>query len=277
MLVAALERAVSERTPQLVTLVGVPGIGKSRLLAELFQAIERDDRLVTWRQGRSLPYGEGVSFWAVGEMVKAQAGVLETDIEAEAAEKLGAAVGRLLADEGEARWVTSHLRPLAGLAGADDGDGGGSADRRGEAFAAWRRFFEALAERRPLVLVFEDLLARRPSWGGGKANAVTLSLPPLSDDDTARLVHALLERAVLSAEVQKALLDRAGGNPLYAEEFVRMASEGGSKGHERCFVRQTARSRSTRSSQPRECTKRRSRSGSWTRTGRAPCSGAASR
>jgi predicted ATPase/class 3 adenylate cyclase len=260
LLVAALERAVGDRTPQLVTLVGVPGIGKSRLLAELFQAIERDQRLVTWRQGRSLPYGEGVSFWAVGEMVKAQAGVLETDTEAEAAEKLGAAVGRLVADEAEARWVTSHVRPLAGLAG--DGEGGGAADRRGEAFAAWRRFFEALAEQRPLVLVFEDLhwaddglldfvdqladrladipvllvasarpelLARRPAWGGGKANAVTLSLAPLSDDDTARLVHALLERSVLPAEVQTALLERAGGNPLYAEEFVRMASERGSE------------------------------------------------
>jgi class 3 adenylate cyclase/tetratricopeptide (TPR) repeat protein len=260
LLVSALERAVGERTPQLVTLVGVPGIGKSRLLAELFHAIERGDRLVTWRQGRSLPYGEGVSFWAVGEMVKAQAGVLETDTEPEAADKLATAVARLLSDETEARWVTSHLRPLAGLSG--DEDGGGAADRRGEAFAAWRRFFEALAERRPLVLVFEDLhwaddglldfvdqmadrladipvllvatarpelLARRSSWGGGKANAVTLSLAPLSDDETARLVHALLERAVLPAEVQTALLERAGGNPLYAEEFVRMTSERGSE------------------------------------------------
>jgi predicted ATPase/class 3 adenylate cyclase len=260
LLVAALERAVGERTPQLVTLVGVPGIGKSRLLAELFQTIERDRRLVTWRQGRSLPYGEGVSFWAVGEMVKAQAGVLETDTEEEAADKLVAAVALLLEDETEARWVTSHVRPLAGLAG--DGDAGSATDRRGEAFAAWRRFFEALAEQRPLVLVFEDLhwaddglldfvdqladrladipvllvasarpelLARRPSWGGGKANAVTLSLAPLSDDDTAQLVHALLERSVLPAEVQTALLERAGGNPLYAEEFVRMAGECGSE------------------------------------------------
>jgi predicted ATPase len=193
-------------------------------------------------------------------MVKAQAGVLETDTEAEAGDKLVAAVTRLLQDETEARWVTAHVRPLAGLAG--DGDGGGATDRRGEAFAAWRRFFEALAEQRPLVLVFEDLhwaddglldfvdqladrladipvlliatarpelLARRPSWGGGKANAVTLSLAPLSDDDTARLVHSLLEQSVLPAEVQTALLERAGGNPLYAEEFVRMTSERGSE------------------------------------------------
>jgi class 3 adenylate cyclase len=256
LLVAALTRAYDEQSAQLVTLVGVPGMGKSRLLAELFAAIDRGDRLVTWRQGRSLPYGEGVSFWALGEMVKAQAGILETDAPADAAVKLDETVVRLLPDEAEARWVESHLHPLAGLASDDDA----AADRRGEAFAAWRRFFEALAEQRPLVLIFEDLhwaddglldfvdqlvdwltdvpvlvvasarpelLARRPAWGGGKANATTVSLSPLSDEETARLVHALLERSVLPAEVQSALLERAGGNPLYAEEFVRMLAERG--------------------------------------------------
>ena len=253
LLVAALARARDERAPQLVTLVGVPGIGKSRLLGELFAAVDRGSVLTTWRQGRSLSYGEGVSYWALGEMVKAQAGILETDAPDEAGRKLGEAVGRLLPDEAEARWVESHLRPLAGMA-ADDLSG----DRRGEAFAAWRRFFEALAEEQPLVLVFEDLhwaddglldfvdhlvdwltdvavlvvasarpelLARRPAWGGGKANASTVSLSPLSDEETARLVHALLEQSVLPAEMQSALLERAGGNPLYAEEFVRMVAE----------------------------------------------------
>jgi predicted ATPase/class 3 adenylate cyclase len=257
-LAAALERVAAERVPQLVTLVGVPGIGKSRLLAELFQAVERGDRLVTWRQGRSLPYGDGVSFWAVGEMVKSQAGILETDPRDDAEAKLAGAVARLLPDEAEARWVVSHVRPLVGLADS----GGGASDRRDEAFAAWRRLFEGLAEQRPLVLVFEDLhwaddglldfvdqladrladvpalivttarpelLARRPAWGGGKPNALTLSLPPLSDEDTARLVHALLDRAVLRADMQAALLERAGGNPLYAEEFVRIVSERGAE------------------------------------------------
>ncbi|MEO5575011.1 MAG: AAA family ATPase [Gaiellaceae bacterium] len=254
-LVAALARAREERAPQLVTLVGVPGIGKSRLLAELFGAIEQGTVLTTWRQGRSLSYGEGVSYWALGEMVKAQAGILETDTPEAAGTKLADAVARLLPDEAEARWVESHLRPLAGMA-ADDLSG----DRRGEAFAAWRRFFEALAEERPLVLVFEDmhwaddglldfvdhlvdwltdvpvlivasarpeLSARRPAWGGGKANATTVSLSPLSDDETARLVHSLLEQSVLPVEVQSALLERAGGNPLYAEEFVRMVADRG--------------------------------------------------
>ncbi len=255
LLVAALARAREEREPQLVTLVGVPGIGKSRLLGELFAAIEQGSVLTTWRQGRSLSYGEGVSYWALGEMVKAQTGILDTDTREDAGSKLREAAGRLLPDETEARWVESHLRPLVGMA-ADDLSG----DRRGEAFAAWRRFFEALAEERPLVLVFEDLhwaddglldfvdhlvdwltdvpvlvvasarpelLARRPAWGGGKANATTVSLSPLSDEETARLVHALLEQSVLPADVQSALLERAGGNPLYAEEFVRMVAERG--------------------------------------------------
>jgi class 3 adenylate cyclase/tetratricopeptide (TPR) repeat protein len=251
-LVAALRRVRDEREPQLVTLVGVPGIGKSRLVYELFKSIETGDQLTYWRHGRSLPYGEGVSFWALGEMLKAQAGILESDDGEQAGEKLRRAVADLVADDAD--WVESHLRPLVGL-GGERALGG---DRQGEEFSAWRRFFEALGEQRPLVLVFEDLhfaddglldfvdyfvewasgvpvlvvgtarpelLSRRPGWGGGKPNALTLSLSPLSDEETARLVHALLERPVLAAELQETLLERAGGNPLYAEEFVRVLGE----------------------------------------------------
>ncbi len=250
---AGLRRAADELVPQLVTLVGVPGIGKSRLLAELFTEIDHGDRLIMWRQGRSLPYGEGVSFWALGEMVKAQVGILETDSPEEATAKLARALARLLSDPAEAVWVGSHVRALVGLSGGEV-----TRDRTTEAFAAWRRLFEALAEQRPLVLVFEDLhwaddglldfvddlvdwlrdvpvfvigtarpelLARRPTWGGGKANATTVSLRPLSDEETARVVHALLQQSVLPAEVQSALLERAGGNPLYAGEFARMVAE----------------------------------------------------
>ena len=252
-LVNALGRVRAERSPQLVTLVGVPGIGKSRLVYELSQVIENEAELTSWRQGRSLPYGEGVSFWALGEMVKAQAGMLETDSTEEAAGKLARSV-RELVDESEADWVERHLGALVGLESEQELKG----DHRAEAFAAWRRFFEALAEERPLVLVFEDLhwadeglldfvdhlvdwaggvpilvvgtarpelLSRRAGWGGGKPNALTLSLSPLDDDETARLLAALLERSVLPAETQTALLQRAGGNPLYAEEFVRMVTD----------------------------------------------------
>jgi class 3 adenylate cyclase len=145
----ALDRTRRERSSQLVTLVGVPGIGKSRLVAELFEAIDRDPtRVVLWRQGRSLPYGDGVTFWALSEMVKAQAGILETDGHDEAESKLCAAVDALFSDPDDAQWVGGHLRPLAGLSTAAEASG----DRRDEAFTAWRRFFEALSEQNPLVL-----------------------------------------------------------------------------------------------------------------------------
>ncbi|MGB2953726.1 MAG: AAA family ATPase [Gaiellaceae bacterium] len=251
----ALLRAREEPSPQLVTLVGVPGIGKSRLLYELLEIVDAEPELISWRQGRSLPYGEGMSFWALAEIVKAEAGILETDT-AEAAEaKLAATVAEAVPDAADADWVSRHLGTLVGLGG---GEGSLGADRRAEAFAAWRRFLEALAEQRPLVLVFEDLhwaddglldfvdhlvdwasgvpilvvgsarpelLERRPGWGGGKSNATTLSLSRLSDDDTARLIGALLGRPVVEAEEQAELLDRVGGNPLYAEQYIQMLGE----------------------------------------------------
>ncbi len=251
-LLDAFERAKSTRQVQLVTLVGEPGIGKSRLVYELFQTVEHDPELIYWRQGRSLPYGEGISFWALGEMVKAHAGILETDAKDEAERKLRSTVEAALPDE-DVGWTLSHLRPLAGIE-----DIAGRNERQEEAFAAWRGFLEGIADESPLVLVFEDLhwadeglldfvdhlvdwatrvpllvvgtarselLTRRPAWGGGKTNALTLSLAPLSGVETAELVHGLLEQAAIPADIQATLLERAGGNPLYAEEFVRLLDE----------------------------------------------------
>src|SRR3970282_1698965 len=131
-----------------ITLVGVPGMGKSRLVSELLAVVEALPYLVVWRQGRSLPYGSGVAYWAVAEMIKAQAGIVENDDAVAAGEKLQSAVNAAITDPAEARQVTSPLGPLVGL-----DSGGESSERRDEADAAWRRFFEALAERNPLVLV----------------------------------------------------------------------------------------------------------------------------
>jgi class 3 adenylate cyclase len=250
----ALSRAQREPSVQLVTLVGVPGIGKSRLVFELLEHVRATPGLVTWRQGRSLPYGEGVSFWALGEMLKAQAGVLEADPPEVVASKLDESVD-LLVDPAEAGWVKRHLGVLAGS--SDDAEVSANRD---EAYAAWRRYLEALAEQRPTVLVFEDLhwaddglldfvdhliewatdvpllvlatarpelFTRRSGWGGGKRNAVTLSLSPLGDADTAKMIGSLLGRSVLPAETQTALLERAEGNPLYAEQYARMFAESG--------------------------------------------------
>jgi class 3 adenylate cyclase/tetratricopeptide (TPR) repeat protein len=256
LLLDAFERAREGRAPQLLTLVGVPGIGKSRLVWELFLVIDQRDELVYWRQGRSPPYGEGVSFWAIGEIVKAHAGILDTDTASEAEQKLDHMVREALGGDPQAGWVERHLRVLVGLGGEREPLG----DRRDESFAAWRRFFEAVADRRPLVLVLEDLhwaddalldfvddlsdraaevpllllgttrpelLQRRPDWGGGKLNAHTVSLAPLSDVEATRLVDELLDQAVLPAELHPVLLERAGGNPLYAEQYVRMLKDRG--------------------------------------------------
>ena len=155
-LLDALGRARREPHAQLVTLVGVPGIGKSRLTAELAAAADADPELIFWRQGRSLPYGEGVTYWALGEMTKAQAGIMATDTAEAAEEKLAVAVSDLIPDVSTAQWVESHLRPLVGLAGDDV-----SGDRRGEAFAAWRRFFEALADRNSSAMLSAASTARR--------------------------------------------------------------------------------------------------------------------
>ena len=197
-----------------------------------------------------------MTLWALGEIVKAQAGIVEQDTPDEAAEKVRiAAVDALPASD--AAWVEAQLLALVGLGAERElGD-----DRRNEAFSAWRRFLEGLAETRPLVVVFEDLhwadetlldfvdelvewvadvpllvvatarpelLERRPGWGGGKLNATTLALAPLSDDETAQLLAGLLGRPVLAAESQQALLERAGGNPLYAEQFAELYVERGS-------------------------------------------------
>jgi class 3 adenylate cyclase len=248
-----LARARRQEAVQLVTVVGVAGIGKSRLVWELQRALEETAEPVTWRRGRCLPYGEGVAYWALDEIVKSEAGILEADDAATAEEKLRSSVREFVRDPGEAPWVEEHLRPLVGLAGAAEGE------TRDEAFSAWRRYVEAMAERAPLVLVFEDLhwadeglldfieyvadwsrdapllllctarpelQERRDGWGS-HGDALTITLPPLTGDETAQLLSLLLSHSEVPAELREALLARAEGNPLYAEEFVRMLVERG--------------------------------------------------
>jgi class 3 adenylate cyclase/tetratricopeptide (TPR) repeat protein len=239
-----LDKVVAERAVQLVTVAGEPGVGKSRLVAELLAHADGLGELITWRQGRCLPYGEGITYWALGEIVKAQAGIFDSDSPEIANEKLDA----VLPESDDRPWLRARLLPLLGV------DGGETAAQE-ELFAAWRRFLETIAERAPLVLVVEDihwadpallaflehladwaqgvallvvctarpeLYEAHPAWGSGLRNHTAINLSPLSDTDTAKLVSTLLERAVLPAETQQLLLERAGGNPLYAEEFVRL-------------------------------------------------------
>jgi class 3 adenylate cyclase len=250
LLIGTFERAAQQRSVQLLTVVGEPGVGKSRLVAELFAYTHAKPGLTRWRQGHCLPYGEGITFWALGEIVKAEAGILESDSAEVAAAKLDAVVSP---DEPERQWLLQRLAPLIGVETTSPAE-------RLELFMAWRRFLEGLAAARPSVLVFDDLhwadeallaflehlaewsqgvpllvlctarpelYERRPGWGAGQRNAQTINLSPLSEQETAELVSYLVPSTILSHEFEQAVLERAGGNPLYAEEFVRLLAERG--------------------------------------------------
>ncbi len=251
-LTAAFEQACTDRRPALATVVGVPGVGKTRLVSELLARLDADPRGVSWRAGRSLPSGETSVFAPVSEMVKAEAGVLESDPPDEAAAKLSVALAHLIRDEHDRVWLEQQVGPLLGLARAFDGAA------PVDAFAGWRRLFEAMAMRGPTVLVFEDihwaddatldfvqhlvewtagvpllvvctarpeLLDRRPDWGDRTS---TLALGPLSEASTEQLVDLLLDGpAVLTSVERASLVERAGGNPLYAQECARLLVHGG--------------------------------------------------
>ncbi len=247
MLKGIFDTVLEASSVQLVTVAGEPGIGKSRIVAELGAYVEARPGPVTWRQGRCLPYGEGITFWALGEIVKAHARILESDPPDAARAKLDA----VLPDGPEHAWLHQRLLPLLGIEAT-------SSAEREELFTAWRRFAEQIAEAHPTVLVFEDLhwaddamlaflehlsdraepvpllvvgtarpelFERRPGYTAGLRNANIINLSPLSQEETARLVSALLQTTVIPSELQRPILDRAGGNPLFAEEFVRLLTD----------------------------------------------------
>jgi class 3 adenylate cyclase len=246
-------RVLKEQSVQVVTIVGEPGVGKSRLVSELASFVDDQEELVSWRQGRCLPYGDGITFWALGEIVKAEAGVLESDSAEGVRHKVTDAVVRSVPDT-DAKWVAERLMPLVG------GQTGATDVHQDEAFTAWRRFLESLASAGPLIVVLEDVhwadpsllsflehvldwstevpmlvvctarpefLESHPTWGAGRRNSSTLSLAPLSEPETAALLSELLARPVLPAETQAAMLASIDGNPLFAEELVRMLEDRG--------------------------------------------------
>jgi class 3 adenylate cyclase len=232
----ALERAVRDRVLRLVTVVGTAGVGKSRLAQEVLSSLP--DRTITL-VGRCLSHGEGITYWPLRDVaVQAAGGETRED------------VLQLLGDDDQRENIADRIMAVIGTADV--------AGDREATFWAFRRFFEAIARERPLVLVLEDLhwaeptmldlveylvdwtrdasllvvcLARpelfdtRPSWSTGKSNAVVLTLEPLGDEESVALVDNLVSGAPLPKEARARIVETAEGNPLFLEQMLAMLAE----------------------------------------------------
>ncbi len=238
-----LARVIHSNRAHLFTIYGEPGVGKSRLAREFIEGVENASVLV----GRSLPYGEGVTYWPLAEMVKVAAGITDDDPVQEAISKLRAACG----DDAVADLLALAVGVLEGIE-----------TERSQQEIAWaaREWAAELADARPLILVFEDVhwaeeplleliehlaervkesplmilcLARpelldiRPGWGGGRLRAAAIELEPLDAEESEELLNALLADRELSTSERKTLLEKTEGNPLFVEETTRMLLEGG--------------------------------------------------
>jgi class 3 adenylate cyclase/tetratricopeptide (TPR) repeat protein len=241
-----LQRVESEGRPALVTIVGPAGVGKSRLVMELERFAEGLPQIVYWRRGRCLAYGN-TSYSAFADAIKAQCEIFEDDPAEVAAKKAEAAARELFGDDS----VAPQVRALVGAGEVREMS-------REELFEAWRRFLERLSARYPLVLVLDDiqwadeglldfvdhvadwaqgpimvvatarpeLFETRPTWGGGKRNAASIYLEPLSEAEGETMVEALLPGPI-GDELKRTIVERSEGNPLFVEEIVRKLIDDG--------------------------------------------------
>jgi class 3 adenylate cyclase/tetratricopeptide (TPR) repeat protein len=240
----AFDAAEADQACQLFTILGPAGVGKSRLVQEFLSALGQGAGIL---RGRCLPYGEGITYFPVVETVKQAAGLADFDLP----EIIEAKVCSVLEGDEHQDLVCRRVSQLMGIADAEAGE---------DTFWAVRRFFEATARERPLVLVFDDihwgeptfldlvehiadwsrgspilllcmarsdLLDVRPGWGGGKLNAATVSLEPLSGEQSAALIANLLGSTELPTQVVVRIVETAEGNPLFVEETLAMLVDDG--------------------------------------------------
>jgi predicted ATPase/class 3 adenylate cyclase len=249
----------------LVQISGIAGIGKSRLVWEFFKYLDGLAEAAWWHRGRCLAYGEGVAYWALAEMVRTRARILEGEDPDTARRKISECLVEHVVDLDERTWIGPRLANLLGLEERMDSD-------RQDLFAAWRLFFERLAERQPVVLVFEDLqwadqallafieyllewssstrlyvivCARpeihesQPDFGRSVRNLTAIGLEPLPDSEMSELLEGYVPG--LPTELKLRVLNRAQGVPLYAVETVRMLLDRGLLAAEGAVYRPTER------------------------------------
>jgi class 3 adenylate cyclase/tetratricopeptide (TPR) repeat protein/ribosomal protein L40E len=264
LLSSLVERVQREGRPHLVTVIGQAGVGKSRLLRELETTLAERPEPLTLRRGQCPPYGAGVAYWALAEVLREEFEIIDTDTPEAAWEKLRTGVTALMEELGEPESGDRNAALLAMPLGVDPPEELGPADsedpqRMREAlFSATRAVVEAMSLRRPMVLALDDihwadegmldlidhlarwvrgplllvclardeLLEQRPGWGGGRRNYTTISLEPLTADETRELVAALMPSSDNGGgEVVPEVAERSGGNPLFAEEMVNRLIE----------------------------------------------------
>jgi class 3 adenylate cyclase/tetratricopeptide (TPR) repeat protein len=235
---------VREGRTRLVSVTGIGGIGKSRLSWEFEKYLDGIVGVAWWHRGRSPAYGEGITFWALSEMIRGRAGLAETDDERTTRARIGVLLDGLAITDEERRWIEPALLALLGVQTGIGAE---------QLFGAWRTFFERLAATSPVVLVFEDLhwadagtldfidhllewsrsiplyiltlarpelIDRRPDWGAGRRNFTSLYLEPLPESAMRMLLAGLVPG--LPGVAVRAVVNRAEGIPLYAVETVRM-------------------------------------------------------
>jgi class 3 adenylate cyclase/tetratricopeptide (TPR) repeat protein len=236
----AFDQAVADNSCQLFTVLGLAGVGKSRLMQEFFSDLAGQALVIS---GRCLPYGESITYWPLLEAVREAVGLNDADSPEQARAKLIAVLG----DDRRGDVVAQRVAEMIGLAETISGVE--------DSFDAARALFEALARKQPLVLVFDDihwgaatfldliehladwtrgagillacmarpeLLDARPGWGGGKLNATSVLLEPLSEEECGRLIENLVGEAKLAGEVEARIAEAAEGNPLFVEEMLSM-------------------------------------------------------
>jgi class 3 adenylate cyclase/predicted ATPase len=264
LLVSLVERVQREGRPHLVTVIGQAGVGKSRLLRELMSTLTSDGETPTIRRGQCPPYGAGIAYWGLVEVMREEFEILDTDAPDAVWEKLRSGVQALMDELGESDSGERNAALLAMPLGveppkeAQPPDADDPQRMREALFSAARATIEAIALRRPLVLAIDDihwadegmldlldhltrwvrgplllvclardeLLERRPGWGSGRRNATTIALEPLTADETRELVAALMPDANGGGtDVVPQVAQRSGGNPLFAEEMVNRLIE----------------------------------------------------